>query len=147
MKQFAILNIIILSLLTTGCNSTKNKIGAAAVSDLQGSFTVTESEETTSKAETITFTLSPKKKTIKGTTGCNSFFGRFEIDVYAINFLDIAASERYCSEPIMDAERLFLNALQQTGSYAIKDGKLTLYSKTDRSVVLKAVKNPNTEEN
>lgn len=147
MKQFAIFNLIIFSLLMSSCNGTKNKIGAAAVADLEGSYTVTESEETTSKAETITFTLSPNKKTIKGTTGCNSFFGRFEIDVFAINFLDIAASERYCSEPIMDAERLFLNALAQTGSYAIQDGKLTLYSKTDRSVILKAIKDQSTEEN
>ena len=97
------------------------------------------------KSQDVTFTLAALDKSISGNTGCNSFFGNYTIDLYAMSFGDIAVSENFCDKPIMATETRLLKALKNTGSYALQDGILTLYSKTDRSVVLKATKEKNTQ--
>jgi heat shock protein HslJ len=48
-----------------------------------------------------------------------------------------------CEEPIMTNENLFLQALRNTGSYSIEENVLTLFSRNDRSVLLKAQKEVN----
>ena len=79
-------------------------------------------------------------KTVKGNTGCNSFFGSYTLDLYALSFSDIGSTEMACDEPIMTNENLFLQALRNTGSYSIEDNVLTLFSRNDRSILLKAQK-------
>jgi heat shock protein HslJ len=71
-------------------------------------------------------------------------FGNYTIDLYTINFGQLAVSEKMCMDKnIMKTERDFLDALNNTGSYALDNGILTLYSKTDRSVLLNAKKDTN----
>ena len=82
-------------------------------------------------------------KTVRGNTGCNSFFGSYALDLYALSFSDIGNTEMACDQPIMDVENAFLNALRNTGSYGLENSMLTLYSKTDRSELLIARKERN----
>ena len=66
--------------------------------------------------------------------------GSYALDLYALSFSDIGSTEMACDQPIMDVENAFLTALNNTGSYDIQNRVLTLYSKTDRTVLLKANK-------
>lgn len=141
MRTIATLTMIF-ALILTGCDETKRVIDVAGSVQLSGNYSVTAINGKKLTAEiTPTFTLSALDNSFRGTTGCNSVFGNFTIDLYTINFGDLAVSERFCEEKeIMKTERDFLDALKNTGSYALENNVLTLYSKTDRSVLLKASK-------
>lgn len=142
MKTLATLSLILFAVIVTGCDETKKVIDVAGSVQLTGSYTVTTlNGKKLVNTTNPTFTMSALDNSFRGTTGCNSVFGNYTIDLYAINFGDLAVSEKFCSEKeIMKTERDFLDALNNAGSYALDNGVLTLYSKTDRSVLLSAKK-------
>ncbi|AFL81000.1 heat shock protein [Aequorivita sublithincola DSM 14238] len=142
MKTLATLSLLLFTVIFTSCDETKKVIDVAGSVQLTGNYTVSaingkKLENTTNP----TFTLSALDNSFRGTTGCNSVFGNYTIDLYAINFGQLAVSEKMCMDKsIMKTERDYLDALNNTGSYAIANGVLTLYSKTDRSVLMSAKK-------
>ena len=142
MKTLATLSLILFAVIVTGCDETKKVIDVAGSVQLTGSYTVTAlNGKKLVNTTNPTFTMSALDNSFRGTTGCNSVFGNYTIDLYAINFGDLAVSEKFCTEKeIMKTERDFLDALNNAGSYALENGILTLYSKTDRSVLLSAKK-------
>ncbi|MDC8002605.1 META domain-containing protein [Aureisphaera galaxeae] len=129
--------------LFSSCDETKKVIDVAGNVHLTGNYTVTSigGSEISENAPTITFVA--LDKTIRGNTGCNSFFGKYALDLYALTMSDIGNTEMACDQPIMDVENAFLNALRNTGSYDLENSMLTLYSKTDRSELLIARKERN----
>ena len=148
MKTLATLTLLIFTLVFTSCDETKKVIDVAGSVQLTGSYTVSAlNGKKLANTPKPTFTMSALDNSFRGTTGCNSIFGNYTIDLNAIDFGNLAVSEKFCAEKdVMKAERDFLDALNKTGSYAIQNGMLTLYSKTDRSVVLSATKDTNTNE-
>lgn len=122
------------------CDETKKVIDTAGNIQLSGAYTVNNlgGNSISENAPTITFTALDKG--VKGNTGCNSFFGNYVLDLYALSFSDIASTEMACDQPIMDNENAFLSALRDTGSYSLENNVLTLYSASDRSVLLTAAK-------
>ncbi|MCB0453462.1 MAG: META domain-containing protein [Aequorivita sp.] len=145
MKTLATLSLIIFTIFFTSCDETKKVIDVAGSVQLTGSYTVSALNgkklvDTTNP----TFTLSALDNSVRGTTGCNSIFGNYTLDLYSLSFGDLAVSEKMCMDKnIMKSERDFLDALNNTGSYTLDNGILTLYSKTDRSVLLNAKKDTN----
>ncbi|WP_310991503.1 META domain-containing protein [Aequorivita marina] len=148
MKLFASLSLLICTLIFTGCDETKKVIDVAGNIQLTGNYTVSAingAKLTNTKAPT--FSLSAADNSFRGTTGCNSVFGDYTLDMYTINFENVAVSEKYCSDKgIMKTERNFLDALNNTGSFALENGTLTFYSKADRSVLLSAKKDLKNEK-
>ncbi len=142
MKTLATLSFLIFAVIFTGCDETKKVIDVAGSVQLTGNYTVsTINGKKLVNTTNPTFTLSALDNSFRGTTGCNSVFGNYTIDLYAINFGQLAVSEKMCMDKnIMKTERDFLDALNNTGSYALENNVLTLYSKTDRSVLLSATK-------
>lgn len=142
MKTLATLSIILFSVIFTSCDETKKVIDVAGSVQLTGNYTVTAiNGKKLAVAKNPTFSMSALDNSFRGTSGCNSVFGNYTIDLYAIDFGNLAVSEMYCEEKeIMKTERDFLDALNNTGSYALTNNVLTLYSKTDRSVLLSATK-------
>ncbi len=145
MKTLATLSLLIFTVLFTSCDETKRVIDVAGSVQLTGSYTVSAiNGKKLVNTTNPTFTLSALNNSLRGTTGCNSVFGNYSIDLYTINFSDLAVSEKMCNEKdIMKTERDFLDALRVTGSYSLENNVLTFYSKTDRSVVLSATKDGN----
>lgn len=145
MKTLATLSILIFTVLFTSCDETKRVIDVAGSVQLTGSYTVSAiNGKKLTNTTNPTFTMSALDNSFRGTTGCNSVFGNYTLNLYAIDFSDLAVSEKMCTEKdIMKTERDFLEALNNTGSYAIENGILTLYSKTDRGVLLSAKKDGN----
>lgn len=132
--------IVVATLLFTSCEETKKVIDTAGRVQLSGTYNITKAgdQKVTGTNTNITFTA--LDKAVNGTTGCNSFFGNYTLDLYALSFGEIAATEQYCDEPIMKVENAILSALNNTGSYTLENDILTLLSKNDRSVLLKASK-------
>lgn len=143
--RILISTLLVASILFTGCEETKRVIDTAGRVQLSGMYTITSvgSQKVTGDKTNITFTA--LDKSVRGNAGCNEYFGNYTLDLYALNFGEIAATEQYCDEPIMKIERSILGALGNTGSYTLENDVLTLLSKNDRSVLLKAskVKNQN----
>ena len=135
-----LITLFITALIFTSCDETKKVIDAAGNVQLSGNYTVTDIGENAVSSNAPTITFYALDKSVRGNTGCNSFFGNYVLDLYALSFYDIASTEMACDEPIMTNENQFLDALRKTGSYAIDENILTLYSKNDRSVLLKAFK-------
>lgn len=145
MKTLATLSLLIFTVIFTSCEETKKVIDVAGSVQLTGNYTVSAiNGKKLANTSNPTFTLSALDNSIKGTTGCNSVFGTYSLDLYTISFKDLAVSEKACLDKnIMKSERDFLDALNNTGSYSLENGALTFYSKTDRSVVLSASKDAN----
>ncbi|MAP80283.1 MAG: hypothetical protein CL526_04250 [Aequorivita sp.] len=145
MRKFTAISILLLTVLFMSCDETKKVIDVAGNVQLTGSYDVVSLKgEKLGKTPHPTFTLSAINNSLRGTTGCNSVFGSYSIDLYAINFTDIAVSEKMCAETdVMKTERNFLDALNNSGSFTIENNTLTLFSKTDRSVLLTAKKEGN----
>jgi heat shock protein HslJ len=140
-----IISILLFSLLLSGCGETKKVVDVAEPVQLSGTYQVTSlaGNKMAENAPTITFSALENK--VNGSTGCNRFFGTYTLDLYALNFSEIASTEMACEIPIMATENVFLMALDQTGSYSMEKGILTLYSKIDRGVLLNAKKERNKE--
>jgi heat shock protein HslJ len=140
MKTLNTIILLPLILMIGACDETKKVVDVAGNIHLTGEYTITEITETQIEPNTLTLSLSALDKTVRGHAGCNTFFGNYILDLYALSFKEFAITERYCDEPVMTVERTYLNALHQTGSYSLQDNILTLLSKVDRSVLLKAKK-------
>lgn len=143
MKTLATLSLLVCTLIFTGCEETKKVIDVAGSVQLTGNYTVSAiNGKKLASVPNPTFSLSALDNSFRGTSGCNSVFGDYKLDMYAISFDNLAVSEKLCAEQgVMDTERKFLDALNNTGSYALENNILTFYSKMDRSVLLTASKN------
>lgn len=147
MKTFATLSVLIFSLTFTSCNETKKAIDIAGNVQLNGKYVVNSINGTTVVANNHpTLIFSALDQSIRGTTGCNSVFGKYTLDLYVLNFQDLAVSEKDClQQNVKQTENSFLDALRNTGSYYLQDNMLTLYSKGDKKVLLTASKDTNAQ--
>ena len=144
MKTF--LTILFTAFVLVSCDETKKVIDVAGNVQLSGAYKVSSVGNSAVSENAPTFNFYALDKTIKGNTGCNSFFGSYTLDLYAISFSDIGSTEMACDQPIMDVENSFLNALRNAGSYDIENSVLTVYSKSDRSVLMVAIKDRAAED-
>ncbi|MGB0949016.1 MAG: META domain-containing protein [Marinirhabdus sp.] len=134
-------------LLFMGCDETKKAIDVAGSVQLSGAYRVTAmNSKAMNGPEQLTINFSALDKSVRGTTGCNSYFGSYRLDLYALSLNDIASTEKACEEPIMNNENKFLQALNNVGSYALQQDKLVLYSKNDRSELIAATRVKNNEQ-
>jgi heat shock protein HslJ len=67
--------------------------------------------------------------TVKGSAGCNSYFGSYEVEGGQLLIPGpVGATEMYCMEPegVMDQEQKYLATLQLAESYEIDDDELSI---------------------
>ena len=64
---------------------------------------------------------------MKGSAGCNSYFGSYEVNQDKLTIKSpIGSTMMACPEPVMKQELEYLSALQTAESYKIEDGQLTI---------------------
>ncbi|WP_172399647.1 META domain-containing protein [Geothermobacter hydrogeniphilus] len=63
---------------------------------------------------------------VRGSDGCNRFQGSFEQRDGRLAFGPLAATRRFCEEPVAGIEQGFNRALQTHTGYRFKNGKLEL---------------------
>jgi heat shock protein HslJ len=79
----------------------------------------------------ITAEFVSSEGTIRGSAGCNSYFGGYEVEGNRISIPGpIGATEMYCVEPegIMEQEQEYLAMLQNAETYDIKDDQLRIFT-------------------
>jgi len=136
-----LITLLFAGLLFVSCDETKKVIDVAGSVHLSGAYTISSINNKAVSENAPSINFFALDKTIKGNTGCNSFFGKYALDLYALTFSDIGATEMACDPPIiMEVENTFMNALTNTGSYDLENSVLTLYSKSDRSIIMVAIK-------
>lgn len=67
-----------------------------------------------------------------GHSGCNSFSGGYELKGNAVQFSPMAGTRKMCAEPegVMEQETAFLQALEKSSVWKIKEGSLELRDET-----------------
>lgn len=138
MKKMVLLNIFVFLLYFISCNETKKVTEVFENIELTGKYTITRinGKNITDRIPTIVF--NSIDKSASGNGGCNGYFGNYTLAGNKLNFGIFTVTEMYCDEPIMDIERAFFKALSETGFFKIENNLLTLYSNTNRTVLLKA---------
>jgi heat shock protein HslJ len=75
----------------------------------------------------ITATFESAEETVRGTAGCNHYFGGYEVKGSQLSFPGpIASTEMSCGEQLDKQEREYLNALMDAESFKIEGDKLTI---------------------
>jgi heat shock protein HslJ len=137
---------ILFLIFTTSCDETQRVINTAGNVQLNGNYTINEVKGKSYTPKGLVMTFDALNKGISVTTECNNMFGTYTLDLYVINFSEMASTKMYC-EGKMDAEKEIGEALSETGSYTLDAGVLKLFSKNDRSLLLTATKVRDTNEN
>jgi len=141
MKKFAILGLLLCAILFTGCDETRKVLATAGNVQLNGSYIITDLGTQTTNNNELTVIFSALDTSVRGNAGCNTYFGDYDVDVYTLNFGAIGSTKKACEPKVMATENKLFKALEETGSYTLENNVLTLLSKNDRSVLLKARKN------
>lgn len=66
---------------------------------------------------------------VKGSAGCNSYFGGYEVEGNQLSMPgSVGSTEMYCMEPegVMDQEKEYLAALPKVDSFEINDNELQI---------------------
>jgi len=76
----------------------------------------------------VTATFDSAEDQVKGSAGCNTYFGDYQISGNNLSIPVIANTEMYCLEPegIMEQENQYLSAMRAAESYEIQNGKLRI---------------------
>ena len=76
----------------------------------------------------VTATFDSAEDEVKGSAGCNTYFGDYQISGNNLSIPVIANTEMYCLEPegIMEQENQYLSAMRAAESYEIQNGKLRI---------------------
>lgn len=76
----------------------------------------------------ITVIFNSAEGQIKGSAGCNSYFGSYELSNDNLSIFQISNTEMYCMEPegVMEQEDQYLKLLRAAESYKVQDGKLQI---------------------
>jgi heat shock protein HslJ len=74
------------------------------------------------------FTLEFNAGELRGSAGCNSYFGSYQIEGETIKVLDLAWTEMACLNPegLMEQERTLMAFLGAVARYEHEDGRLLL---------------------
>jgi heat shock protein HslJ len=79
-----------------------------------------------------------------GNTGCNSYFGSYEVDGNSLNIGGTGMTEMYCGAPegVMEQEGAYLAALQSAASYQIMNDQLQISNADGETVLAYTVLEP-----
>ncbi|HEY4652268.1 MAG TPA: META domain-containing protein [Pontibacter sp.] len=85
-----------------------------------------QSPQAPNNTRTAFIRLQEGKNDLKGFTGCNALFGKYELNGSTVRFSALGSTRMMC--PIMEQETRFLRVLERVDSYSIADRILTLYA-------------------
>ena len=127
-KLYPVLLVVtMVTLLVVGCTKTP------PTSDLEDTKWILESYgeqgdlQPLIEGTRITAIFESAEGQVRGSAGCNSYFGDYQIDD-KLSIPVLANTEMYCLDPegVMDQETEYLKLLGLAESYQIKDGKLRI---------------------
>lgn len=87
-------------------------------------------------------TLTFESGEMRGSAGCNSYFGPVEIDGNEMTVGLLGATQMMCPEPIMEQEGAYLAALQSAASYRIQGDRLEIADSSGKTALVFGVLQP-----
>ncbi len=130
MRIISILILTILGIAILGGCAAPGNGGGAALEDtrwvLQG-YGQPGNLQAVLGDRTASATFNSAEGTVTGSTGCNSYFGGYDLRGDKINISGpVGQTEMACEEPLMTQETAYLALLQAMQSYEIDGSQLTL---------------------
>lgn len=111
--------------LTTGSSQAVYVYGSEAGRRLVATWRLTGFQGDTPL--TVTFSADGR---VSGSSGCNTFVGRYSVDDQALSFGPLASTRRACPTPeLQTQEQTFLKDLQQVARLEISGAQLTLVTR------------------
>ncbi|HEY44034.1 MAG TPA: META domain-containing protein [Anaerolineae bacterium] len=103
------------------------------------SYGVEDDLKTVLENTEITTVFIPDEAVVRGSSGCNHYFGNYEVTGNELSVSNIAFTEMACLTPegVMEQEQLFLSVLAAVGSFQIQDNQLTIFSTDDHILEFK----------
>lgn len=87
-------------------------------------------------------TAEVKEGRIGGSSGCNSYSASFEVEGSEVKIGPIVSTLMACPDPVMEQERVYLEALQKADSYNLSDGTLTFIDDEGNTILSYIVAEP-----
>lgn len=78
----------------------------------------------------ITATFNPSEIGVRGSSGCNQYFGDYEVNGGELSISNVAVTEMACPSPegVMDQEQLFLSMFVAAERFQVQEDHLTIFS-------------------
>ncbi|NTW56225.1 MAG: META domain-containing protein [Chlorobiaceae bacterium] len=70
-----------------------------------------------------------------GSTGCNHLSGSYIMNAGRLSFGSLLITRIACPSPLMERERMFLDAIRKVVSYSNEDGRLRLFSADGQKII------------
>ena len=119
-----------LAVLSSGCNTGPQQV----TPDIEGREWVLESYgesaslQATLPGTEVTLTFDSSKDEVRGSAGCNSYFGQYTLDGDELSIGQLGWTEMYCMDPqgVMEQEHEYLSILQTAENFQVVDRKLQI---------------------
>jgi heat shock protein HslJ len=80
-------------------------------------------------------TLSFESGEVRGSSGCNSYFGTYAVDDDSLTITEVGATAMACLEPeLMEQETAYLLRLASVRRYMLSDDRLQLFAAEDQTL-------------
>jgi heat shock protein HslJ len=119
---------MILPIIMVGLIFTTTACASGNADPLNGTEWVLMDYDGKSPVEGTTVTIAFKDGAVTGSSGCNSYGGKYEIHSEKIAIRDVASTLMACTDPAgaMEQEGLFLNALNNAQVFQLNDNQLQI---------------------
>ncbi|MEJ8755970.1 META domain-containing protein [Pontibacter sp. H259] len=84
-----------------------------------------ESPQTPNNTRTAYIRFQENENDVKGFSGCNTFFGKYELSGNSLRLSNLGSTRMMC--PIMEQETRMMRVLERVDSYKLSDRILTFY--------------------
>ena len=129
-KQIALLTLAVAVLLSMGaCGG----LGPPAGDPLEGTFWVLRTYGGAGLIPGTEITLTFEEGQVRGSSGCNTYGGSYEVDGDKITMSDLYMTEMACLDPegVMDQELEYLELLRDAQAFQVDEGELVIEAATD----------------
>ena len=127
-KLITTCTLMVLSLCLYACNNVVDTKTLEDITWVLESYGEQSNLQVVLEATEITATFNSSEDTVRGSSGCNTYGGVYEVDGSKLSISNIYYTEMACIEPegVMEQETEYLSLLSNTESYEIIDGKLRI---------------------
>jgi heat shock protein HslJ len=124
-----IVGFFLLSLAACGVNT--------GTDPLEGTSWVLIEYDKLQSIEGTTLTVNFADGQIIGSSGCNSYYGNYEVNGKKISFSSIDPTAMYCFEPegVMEQEQAFLEHLRDAKTFRISNSQLRIFNLNRKSLI------------
>ena len=129
-KQIALLTLAVAVLLSMGACGL---VGPSAGDPLDGTSWVLKTYGGASLMPGTEITATIEEGQIRGSSGCNTYGGSYEVDGDKISMSDLFMTEMACLDPagVMDQELEYLELLRDAQAFQVDEGELVIEAATD----------------